>query len=240
MRRRAIWLLILASSITCGRGHGPAGRFPSHARDAGCLDHYVADAPLETSARYSQCAHAHLYAVGAGDPLSDDALLAYQQAHAASWIDHPGMLSVGLGGCCENAAAPNTCIVVDLAACTTPPSQIIDAIAAGAPGAFRISLRLAGGQRRCLPHDPDCQPVGYSGAKYWPDRGREPVHDHLPQLGGLSGGACEHDGDCVTAGCGNHCVAWTEPSFAGTCEAYTALEPALCGCVDHLCTWFTQ
>jgi hypothetical protein len=135
------------------------------------------------------------------------------------------------------------CLSVDVFGCATPPAEVVrrivdDAAADGLEGAFGVRVELVVPKPRC--EGRHCEPTPYQNAKHWPDRARRPVHDQIPELGHLSGGACEQDGDCTEAGCGNHCVPWTNSGFAGTCPFYTALEPALCGCVDRQCTWFVQ
>jgi len=51
---------------------------------------------------------------------------------------------------------------------------------------------------------------------------------------------CKHDGDCVLAGCGNGCTAWSSEDSPGICVHYKKLTEAYCGCVAGFCSWFTQ
>lgn len=99
-----------------------------------------------------------------------------------------------------------------------------------------ISLSGALGPR-CEAPDPLCVPTAYEGGVYDPEGDREagPLATH-------SAGACRQDGDCVQAGCGNHCVSWEYGGAhaAATCEGYSFDEPIFCGCVEGACAWFSQ
>jgi hypothetical protein len=85
-----------------------------------------------------------------------------------------------------------------------------------------------------------CNPEPYRDAIYRPEGERHVVDVDYPQLVSLSQGACNSDGECLQGGCGNDCEAYTVPPHAGTCQAYTVLYEAFCGCVEQRCTWFTQ
>jgi hypothetical protein len=116
------------------------------------------------------------------------------------------------------------CLLCACASRSSPPTQA----GSGAP-------------ERCGYTDPQCRPVPYSQAPYWPDHERRLVGDQVPELRGLSWGRCDHDGACQRGGCGNFCMPVSDTEHTvGTCQAYTHLEPALCGCVDNQCAWFTQ
>lgn len=91
---------------------------------------------------------------------------------------------------------------------------------------------------RCEPGDRTCSPIPYErGTRYDPLGSR---------FGGAfashSGGACEHDGDCVVIGCGNHCFSWEHGGAheAATCEGYMFPQPIFCGCIEDQCQWFRQ
>ncbi|HAA54781.1 MAG TPA: hypothetical protein DCE42_08480 [Myxococcales bacterium] len=91
---------------------------------------------------------------------------------------------------------------------------------------------------RCYFNDPKCLPVPYTkaGALSYRPKGRR-----FPIRGKFKGrGRCQHDGDCVKGGCGNHCVSYKTPGFAAICPYYTALSHAYCGCVKNRCMWFNQ
>ncbi|MCB9704277.1 MAG: hypothetical protein H6711_20485 [Myxococcales bacterium] len=93
---------------------------------------------------------------------------------------------------------------------------------------------------RCGAEEGGCEPIPFSagGTPYDPDRKRGPrLH-----LGGVRGGACVHDGECVIAGCGNRCHHWSCPGAneAGTCEGYSFSKPVYCGCVRAECGFFSQ
>jgi hypothetical protein len=117
-----------------------------------------------------------------------------------------------------------------------------------APEGLGLSISLMGRPGpRCS--GADCQPLKYhddsttradlvwSGWFTLPFHPDEPRVTLLPELGA---GTCNADGDCVRAGCGNHCEAWQEEPHGANCPAYTALDDAYCGCVDNRCSWFTQ
>lgn len=132
------------------------------------------------------------------------------------------------GNLCEtNVDEVATAIIAAIAADPLIPSPRIDlaVILAGALGP------------RCAADDPHCLPVAYEGGHYnrWSGRTTGPLATH-------SAGACHHDGDCVEAGCGNHCLSWEYGGAheAATCEGYVFSEPVFCGCVEGACAWFTQ
>lgn len=117
-----------------------------------------------------------------------------------------------------------------------------DAIAADAElpsPRIDLAIELAGRLGpRCDDGDPECVPIPYEREARWSPRGgRRP--GPLPEY---SGGACEHDGECVVGGCGNHCMGWQYGGAheAATCEGYALREPIYCGCVEHRCAWFEQ
>jgi len=103
---------------------------------------------------------------------------------------------------------------------------------------LELALSLSGALGpRCEASDPRCVPTPYQGGTYDPEGDREagPLATH-------SAGACRQDGDCVQAGCGNHCLSWEYGGAhaAATCEGYSFTEPIFCGCVERACAWFSQ
>ncbi|MFO0712204.1 MAG: hypothetical protein U0353_20305 [Sandaracinus sp.] len=103
---------------------------------------------------------------------------------------------------------------------------------------LELAVTLVGHEGpRCAPSDPRCQPLAYEGGDYDPARAR-----HAGPLATHSAGACDHDGDCMVMGCGNHCLSWQYGGAheGATCEGYVFGEPVFCGCVEGACAWFTQ
>lgn len=104
---------------------------------------------------------------------------------------------------------------------------------------IELAISLAGRLGpRCAGDDLACEPVPYNLREAY-----DPLGDrHADVLGELSAGACEHDGECVQAGCGNHCVSWELGGAheAATCEGYQFSRAVFCGCVAGECAWFTQ
>lgn len=102
-----------------------------------------------------------------------------------------------------------------------------------------LAVELAGNLRpRCARDDPHCLPIPYEQSSHY-DAFR-------PRHGGAfpshSAGSCSYDGECVVAGCGNHCLSWQYggANEGATCEGYVFPRPVFCGCVDHQCGWFSQ
>ena len=93
---------------------------------------------------------------------------------------------------------------------------------------------------RCRLDQGGCMPVPLNegGPRYNPFAKRGPRF----HLGGVRGGSCDHDGECMLAGCGNRCHHWTCPGAneAGTCEGYSFAKPVYCGCVRGECGFFSQ
>jgi hypothetical protein len=149
------------------------------------------------------------------------------------------------------------CIRLRIWLCSVPVEEAIAAVAeqvdatplARATVGIHIDLIGAAGPR-CAAGDDACGPEPYEGtladSGYDCHDDRVLVTDEWPGLAAsfaaYTGGACRHDGECVVAGCGNHCVSWDTRIEVGTCEGYTELEdaPALCGCVEGACAWFVD
>jgi hypothetical protein len=160
-------------------------------------------------------------------------------------------IATGLGLCCdheERAAGARVvpCLRVALGLCQMREQDLAAKLAevmAGVPAdvTIGVSVRTEGlVGPPCAPPERDCVPVPYEDAEYDPEGDRTPVAEAIdPLLGRLSAGHCAHDGECIRAGCGNQCVTWTMAG-PGTCEGYTNMDDALCGCVDGTCTWFVQ
>lgn len=104
---------------------------------------------------------------------------------------------------------------------------------------------------RCAAGDRDCGPLPYHAPRT--DASRDdhewagdftlplrPGGGHRTLRDDLSAGRCTHAGDCVRAGCGNHCEAWYHPVHGANCPGFGELADAYCGCVEGRCAWFTQ
>jgi hypothetical protein len=187
------------------------------------------------------------------EPMPDEVGAVVAQ-HGSAWVEQLDLDSVGLGTCGDlpGAALPVLCIRVSAWICGTRVDQILEAVAtritAGPLADARIRVLIELGGRtgpRCAATDRACTPTPYGGtlaaSGYHCTDDRIPAATAFgPTFAALGGGSCRHDGECVVAGCGNHCVSWDTRLGAATCEAYSQLEdpPALCGCVSSHCTWF--
>lgn len=238
---------------------GPvASREPAHARRDHCLAAPWAPGPEEAPS-LAGFAHAlgerpsqHVLVRAGARPWSEEEIAAFRTAHEAELFALGGVQGSGTGLFCgatveDHRARPQLHLEVD--ACSHRLDELAawigERLAPSVPddATVRICISLTGllGPR-CAPDDPACGPTPYSGtlesAGYACERDRTTFAWTLEE--GLSRGACTHDGECVEAGCGNHCVAWPEAGFGATCEGYLDLEsaPALCGCVAGTCTWF--
>lgn len=192
------------------------------------------------------------------------------EANSRAWMERLSAERVGVGTCGPipgGASVPRgaLCIDVGLSLCASRVQQVLEAVGtalaatpatpASPPGladaTVRVAIELTGAAGpRCASTDRACLPIPYSGslesAGYDCTDDRVLASDQWPDIAsrmeGYTGGSCRHDGECIVAGCGNHCVAWDTNVGAGTCEAYTVLEdaPALCGCVGNRCAWFVN
>ena len=99
---------------------------------------------------------------------------------------------------------------------------------------------------RCSPTVPTCLPIPYGGDPQLRVGERRLPYDPKAKRRAVKGWTstdrqdrCQHDGDCVVAGCGNSCVGWKHDVGAGVCLAHAELEEAYCGCLSGFCGWFT-
>jgi len=254
-----VCLLLPIVLAACGGGRREPAR-PANApiprRDA-CLaaPWVLADGPTESGLVRQTCALPDVRQVvftragarAATDPELQAALAALNARLPAG----QAVSGTGLGLCCDHAERPAgervvPCLRVTLGLCQMHERDLVNALGevlAGVPAEVTVgvSVRTEGlVGPRCAPPERDCVPVPYESAEYDPDGDRTPVADAIDEdLAGLSHGACAHDGECMRAGCGNQCVPWTM-SGPGTCEGYTNMDDALCGCVNGTCTWFVQ
>jgi hypothetical protein len=157
----------------------------------------------------------------------------------------PGLRSVGVSLCCPSGGKVNLCLSLEGRPRKLSPAKIAKALSTVYPNARCLPVVVSRLHRpkpvpkpRCHADDFRCLPVAYSKnmkLRYKRKGRRVPVS--FPRT---SSGRCRHDGECRVAGCGNHCVAYTTPSFAAICPWYGTLKAAYCGCVKRRCTWFTQ
>jgi hypothetical protein len=255
MKRR--WIAARWAALLVGGGcaaialpKAPTARYRATPRDPACLARFDGKRPLALGDGWRQRFCNDLRVVETeGKPFDGEELVAFQKRHGRGWF-LPGVETHGLGGCCPAPGEGRQnvlCVHVYMNGCMSPAEDVARRIQADARadglGDRQVTIGfMLGAPRapRCQPRDRGCGPEPYSGGR--PSHGRPRVAVHLSEryFGELSGGSCAHDGECTRAGCGNHCVPWTEPSFGATCEAYDALEGAFCGCLEGQCTWFRQ
>lgn len=157
-------------------------------------------------------------------------------------------LPVSIGLCDPpEANSPRRCLGLSGRLCRVDTTELllrVEGLLASAgqddvPLGIVLNLYGAAGPR-CEAADSACLPRAYQdsdAAAYEADSSREPTsNDGLARYGR---GVCDQDGDCIVAGCGNHCVSWWNDIEAGTCEGYDAPE-TFCGCVENRCQWFEQ
>jgi len=153
-----------------------------------------------------------------------------------------GLTFLQYGLYCDDDVCLQYAIDLCSATVTETAEAILAAIAADPelpePGG-ELSLQLAGLEGpRCDADDPGCEPLPFDSATYDPDASRSGRF----HFGGVTGGQCTRDGECLIVGCGNRCHHWSCPSAneASTCEGYVVDRPTFCGCVEGRCGWFQQ
>jgi hypothetical protein len=209
----------------------------------------------ETGATLRACAAAGQYLLSREGKreMTEAELRDVEQALYGALPVHWGSMAM-LTGCTCDGERPgehhDVCIGLHVRAGLIGPVALARTMVAGAQGAgasdakLRVQVvQVVPPGPRCAASDPACGPLPYDAAcaeqlGYRPGRARKPVGRYAAEAP-ATGEACGHDGECMVAGCGNECVSTREPSGAGTCPYYTALKPALCGCVEGRCTWFT-
>jgi hypothetical protein len=247
MKRRWIaarWAALVSGCA--GAVAAPTARYHATPRDPICLARLDRTRPLALSNDWRQRFCNDMRVVETeGRPLDGEELAAFQKRHDRDWV-LPGVETLGIGGCCPAEGQENVlCVHVYMNGCMTPAEDVARRIQADLRadrlGQITIGFLISAPREpRCQPRDRDCGPEPYSGGRPSQGRPRAAVHLTDRSFGEFSGGQCAHDGECRRAGCGNHCVPWTEPSFEATCEAWDALQGAFCGCLDGQCTWFRQ
>lgn len=156
-------------------------------------------------------------------------------------IEQEGVQSIRPGGCGDRSSQ-HTGLVITVDLCDTDIALIAHHLHERArAGRFedkRLAFIIESSARtgpRCVAGDAGCRPIpARSGprASYQRDADRLLADE-------LRGGACGHDGDCLTWGwSGELCVNWTEPLYETL--GGTLLDDAFCGCVGGRCSWFTQ
>lgn len=182
-------------------------------------------------------------------PWTEEEIAALREAHERELFALGGVQGSGSGIYCDDPSGVARTLGIEVDVCAHRLEELAEWLAertarvlpADATATFCVQLQGALGPR-CERSDPGCGPVPYSGRESVavPACERPRAVQTWTIERGLSRGACTHDGECLRAGCGNHCVAWPEGGFAATCEAYVSLEegPAFCGCVEGQCAWF--
>jgi len=116
------------------------------------------------------------------------------------------------------------------------------------PGVQPAADPFSFAEPRCLPSDPACGPIPFGRRSLekslyvadWPRiSGRGSAHSSVET------GACAHDGECFNSGCGYSCLSTRDPhpfwfDCLGLPESERLLRDHYCGCVDRICSWFTQ
>lgn len=171
-------------------------------------------------------------------PLPDEPM----ETAPASVMQIEGVIGAGIGGCCAlSTERPGTpCLRIQYLRHATDPVELARSLASlrTADVGFAVHLDASGlAGPRCREESPFCLPEEYEGCAATTYRAGATRH---PYDLGHAGGECRHDGECIQAGCGNDCVAWTLGGGAGTCEGYTLDHPVYCGCVEGRCQWFAQ
>lgn len=172
----------------------------------------------------------------AGRPLTNAELDAFESRHDRALLEIRGIKSLGRVTCSDG----QLCFVVQVLAGTpgadtlaTTLARMLDDDHLGDVG-FRVDVMVEPiPLPRCARGD--CGPVDYERRCHAPRQNRRrPVY----RLSRAVKAECNHDGECMTNGCGNVCSSYREGSLVGTCELRTDLEDAFCGCVQGQCAWF--
>lgn len=158
--------------------------------------------------------------------------------------ERPGLRFISYGLYCGEGS--RACLALEGNACELRVDDALAAVRAGiadlpqlAGARLELAIGLSGHLGpRCDERDSSCLPTPYQG---------DTPYDRLgSRIGGAfashSGGACDHDGDCMVMGCGNHCLLWEYGGAheGATCEGYSFPQPIYCGCVERECQWFRQ
>jgi hypothetical protein len=247
---RCVGAAMIVLSIVSACGSRPACRAPepgasSHPRRDECLAApWIAGERAGTLRHEVIAEREHLLIREGTRAWTEDEITAVR-ASDPSLMETEGVLGIGHGLCGEGR--DGTCLRIDLRLC----AMTLDALAERFEAALAtipteatamVHVQLAGATGpRCEAGTAACGPLGYNVDEPLPPGdvcARSPLSWTVDR--GLSHGACAHDGECIRAGCGNHCVAWPDGDFDATCEGYTELEqgPARCGCVAGHCSWF--
>jgi hypothetical protein len=195
---------------------------------------------------------------GASKTLSQQDLSSIKNNHSSGLLGINGVWGAGISSCCGSPLT-SVCISLYVSANTLTLQQLaheLNLVLAGETTCFGITADLPGPSKpRCVPTATEpCEPLPYCKQKTWPGCANAPSFQpgaarkptlapgsaiyglELPQ----TAGECQHDGECVQAGCGNGCVAYTAPTMPGTCPWIPQLTNSFCGCVSGSCVWFEQ
>ncbi|MBK7863083.1 MAG: hypothetical protein IPJ65_31630 [Archangiaceae bacterium] len=181
---------------------------------------------------------------GPGARFEADALLELMERHRGELAALDGVEQLGLSGCLSGGK-PTPCLSLELSLCAQPLDALagqLEALLKAEPAArghqvlFHVALEGAVGPR-CEADDARCRPEPYGSAQYRPGERRGQLaatNDSEPD--------CNADGECARSACGAGCTAWTVAHQSGACasEKTASLSDALCGCVEHRCSWFVQ
>ncbi len=161
--------------------------------------------------------------------------------------------SYGLGSCGSDVShRAFACIRLTVPICQPWLEEVrrVAPVARGEGLGIMVEIQGRTGPR-CAAGEPNCGPLPYHApipgahqeSRNWagdftlplrPGAAFQTVRDDL------GSGSCTHAGDCVRAGCGNHCDVWYQPVYGANCPAFNELSDAYCGCVQGKCAWFTQ
>lgn len=241
----ALGLSILAVGLGCAEDHPVTERESADKGRPGpmCLEPPWTPRDGEDGLRNVACAREQEFGVvlPGGRPPTEALSLQFLEQHRQAIHAIDGVESSGYGVCCEGAwSSPDVhCIVIGLRLCSTTASDLFEELttlqgssAASAGVALKVSVGLVGLLgARCKPEE--CGPVPYRET----NANAPPIERKLVEAPERAA-TCEHDGECVAAGCGNQCDHWSEVASFGTCEGRPELEEAFCGCVEQQCSWF--
>lgn len=214
-------------------------------------------APIDPNAPPTQQPEPQPVVAAAPQPVlvePHDALVARTDAIRAALASERVVSSDGIGLCATAAgeSLPQGALCVRLGLTDASPrpdvlAQRFGEVARAGTAVLRLSLTYTPpATARCAPGDEDCMPL--TASNVCPEQigiRRGATRSALAAAinsgtdwSRYESGRCRNDGDCMIGGCGQHCVAATQGSFASTCEGVSGLEYAACGCLRGRCRWF--
>ncbi len=177
-----------------------------------------------------------------GAAFEPDELFELLQRNEATLKAIDGVEHVGMSGCPGAAGRPVPCVSLSLQLCSEPLDALAEVLAGiadesrGRQLVFHVALVGAVGPR-CEADDARCRPEPYGSASYRPGDRRGLL---VAPPADADDAQCNGDGECAKSSCGGDCLPWTIAHQPGRCTADAKLRDALCGCVEHRCTWFVQ